>query len=365
MISSTTAGGAEAPAVRPIVDTPVSQPSWMSAAPSIRCAGVPARSQVSTNRTELEEFAEPGHEHEAGFGGDSPHRGLPVGRRVADVVTAGRAHRGEAFAQRAGHLRGLVDRQRGLHQERDPIPVPGPQPGHVLRGLHQDRRVRRLAEGALDLFVPGVADQRDRVPVGGEPPGLRVHLGHQRAGGVDHGQAAPGRLLADHGRHAVRGEHDGGAVRHLVELVHEHGAAVLELAHHAGVVHDLLAHVDRRALELERPLDDLDGPLHAGAERPRPGQQHLARRAGGRPPLGHGRGGAQRAQRGQPAGDDARQRADRGVGHGPDHRHRAVPGRGGQRRRLHVGQQRAVGGQPGPFDPADQVVHPHPLSPPE
>src|ERR1700750_1050511 len=59
MISSTTAGGAEAPAVRPIVDTPVSQPSWMSAALSIRCAGVPARSQVSTSRTELEEFAEP------------------------------------------------------------------------------------------------------------------------------------------------------------------------------------------------------------------------------------------------------------------------------------------------------------------
>ena len=59
MISSTTAGGAEAPAVKPIVDTPESQPSWMSSALSIRCAGVPARSQVSTSRTELEEFAEP------------------------------------------------------------------------------------------------------------------------------------------------------------------------------------------------------------------------------------------------------------------------------------------------------------------
>ena len=59
MISSTTAGGAEAPAVRPIVDTPVSQLSWISSAPSIRCAGVPLRSQASTSRTELEEFAEP------------------------------------------------------------------------------------------------------------------------------------------------------------------------------------------------------------------------------------------------------------------------------------------------------------------
>ncbi len=59
MMSSTTAGGAEAPAVRPIVDTPASQPSWMSDGPSMRCAGVPARSAVSTSRTELEELADP------------------------------------------------------------------------------------------------------------------------------------------------------------------------------------------------------------------------------------------------------------------------------------------------------------------
>src|SRR2546422_6963387 len=38
--------------------------------------------------------------------------------------------------------------------------------------------------------------------------------------------------------------------------------------------------------------------------------------------------------------------------------HDALPisGRAGQRRRLHVGEQRAVGGQFGPFGPADQVV---------
>jgi len=59
MISSTTAGGADAPAVRPITDAPASQPSSMSSGPSIRCAGVPARSQVSTSRTELDEFADP------------------------------------------------------------------------------------------------------------------------------------------------------------------------------------------------------------------------------------------------------------------------------------------------------------------
>src|SRR4029077_3899195 len=58
MMSSHTAGGADAPAVRPIVDTPASQPSWMSDGPSMRCAGVPARSAVSTSPTEMEALAD-------------------------------------------------------------------------------------------------------------------------------------------------------------------------------------------------------------------------------------------------------------------------------------------------------------------
>ena len=59
MISPTTAGGADAPALRPTVETPASQPSSMSAGPSISSAGTPARCAVSTSRTELDEFAEP------------------------------------------------------------------------------------------------------------------------------------------------------------------------------------------------------------------------------------------------------------------------------------------------------------------
>src|ERR1700746_2598563 len=49
----------------------------------------------------------------------------------------------------------------------------------------------------------------------------------------------------------------GAPAGHLVKFAHDHRAAVLELAHHPGVVHDLLAHVDRPAADLERPLDDL------------------------------------------------------------------------------------------------------------
>ena len=50
--------------------------------------------------------------------------------------------------------------------------------------------VGRLARGADDLLVALVADQQDVVVLGGEPAGLIVHLGDQRAGGVDRAQVA-------------------------------------------------------------------------------------------------------------------------------------------------------------------------------
>ena len=40
----------------------------------------------------------------------------------------------------------------------------------------------------------------------------------------------------------------------------------LEVFHHVLVVHDLVAHVDRRAVFLQRALDDLDRAHDAGAK---------------------------------------------------------------------------------------------------
>jgi hypothetical protein len=110
-----------------------------------------------------------------------------------------------------------------------------------------------------------VADEQDVVVVPGEALGLLVHLGHQRAGGVDGAQVALGRLLVHGRRHAVRGEHHERALRHLVGLVHEDRAAVLEGLHDVLVVHDLLAHVDRGAIGLQRLLHGHHGPVHARA----------------------------------------------------------------------------------------------------
>jgi hypothetical protein len=74
-------------------------------------------------------------------------------------------------------------------------------------------------------------------------------------------------------RDAVRREHHGRALGHLVELLDEDRAARLEVGDHVLVVHDLLAHVDRGAVEVERLLDGDHGPVDAGAVAARRRQQ--------------------------------------------------------------------------------------------
>jgi hypothetical protein len=70
----------------------------------------------------------------------------------------------------------------------------------------------------------------------------------------------------------VRGDDEHAARRHLVDLGHEHRTALLQVVDDVCVVHDLPAHVDRRAKAIECPVDDVDGAFDAGAERPRVGQ---------------------------------------------------------------------------------------------
>ena len=101
--------------------------------------------------------------------------------------------------------------------------------------------------GAFDFRMPGMADEHDVATFARVPRDFHVHLGHQRTGGVEHREAAP-RGFVLHGRgHAMRGEDDRGAVGHLVELVDEHRAELAQALDHVHVVHDLVAHVDRRA----------------------------------------------------------------------------------------------------------------------
>ena len=146
------------------------------------------------------------------------------------------------------------------------------QPRHVLDGLHQVHLAGDLADRALDLGVAGMADQDDLAPANRVAPAFGMNLGDQRAGGVDHRQPALGRLLLHPFRHAVGAEHRHRAGRDFVELVDEHRPAGAQVLDHVPVVHDLVTDIDRRPVFLERALDDLDRPLHAGAEPARLGQ---------------------------------------------------------------------------------------------
>jgi hypothetical protein len=72
-------------------------------------------------------------------------------------------------------------------------------------------------------------------------------------------------------RDAVGGKDDREAVGNLVEVGDEDGAFRLQAVDDELVVDDLVAHVDRRAVALQRQLDDADRPVDAGAEAARGG----------------------------------------------------------------------------------------------
>ncbi len=66
--------------------------------------------------------------------------------------------------------------------------------------------------------------------------------------------------------------HRRAVVGHIVEFVDENRAARTQALDDETVVHDLMAHVNRRAERFERAFDDLDGAIYAGAKTTRVGE---------------------------------------------------------------------------------------------
>ena len=62
---------------------------------------------------------------------------------------------------------------------------------------------------------------------------------------------------------------------HLVELADEDRALPPQAFHDVFVVHDLVAHIDRRAMDRERLLDRIDGTDDPGAEAARGTEQNV------------------------------------------------------------------------------------------
>ena len=205
------------------------------------------------------------HQHQLALAGQLLDRDLAVGGRVTDVVGLRRGDVREALAQTGDDLPGLVDRERRLGDEGDVVGIGELERVDVGDRLDQDDVLGRLAGGPLDLLVTLVADEHDRVPLLGELARLDVHLGHQRAGGVDRAQVALLGVRVHARGDPVGGEDDQLALRHLGLLLDEDRAALRQLLDHVLVVDDLLAHVDGWPVHVERVLDRLHGPVDTGA----------------------------------------------------------------------------------------------------
>src|SRR5690606_14426184 len=131
------------------------------------------------------------------------------------------------------------------------------------------------AQRALDFGVPPVADHDDLAAFLAHAGDLDVDLGDQRTRGVEDALTALFGLGADGARDAVRREDHDRACGGVFEFVDEDGALGAQVFDHVAVVHDFVAHVDRRPVDFQCALDDLDGPVHAGAETARLCQDDL------------------------------------------------------------------------------------------
>ncbi len=128
---------------------------------------------------------------------------------------------------------------------------------------------------ALDFRMPRMADQDHVAALARVTRDFHVHLGHQRTGGIEHLQAAPVGLVrtacetpcalkitvASSGTWSSSSTNSAPSPRSRSTTI--------------AVVHDFVAHVDRRAEQHHRPLDDIDGAIDAGAEAARVGEQNL------------------------------------------------------------------------------------------
>ena len=93
---------------------------------------------------------------------------------------------GKRDLQRLHHVLGVVDGERRLGDEGQVIGIGRLKPCDVVHGLDQGRRaLGQLAHGADDLGMAGMADEDDVAAALVVDLRLAVHLGHQRAGGVD------------------------------------------------------------------------------------------------------------------------------------------------------------------------------------
>ena len=238
-----------------------------SAASSTSSAGAAGPLGDLDEARELDEFCEPDDQHQVAVARERADGVLAVLGRVADVARRrGRRASGTRSRSALDDARRLVDRERRLRQVGDPL------------GVGELELVDLVARSRSRACAPAPRRRCPRPPRGPRGRRARCRAPRRRSGAPRRGPWRPaGRSRRSRrararrparapparrrGRRRSRSRPRGTSSSSSTNTA----PALLELADDVRVVDDLLAHVDRRAALLERPLDDLDRALDAGA----------------------------------------------------------------------------------------------------
>ena len=214
------------------------------------------------------------HDHQLHLRRDCLDGDLAVLGGIADVIARRILDIRELLTEHADGIHGLVHGQGGLG-EPDQLGALGELQGvHIGLSIDQVDHVWGLARGAFHFLVSVVADQHDLVALTRKADDLMVHLGDQRAGGIQGIELQGASLLVHHRGNAMGGKHHVGAVGNFGGFIHEDHAALFKGGHHVLVVHDLLAHKQWRPVLFQGFFHSFDCAIHTGAITARCGQQN-------------------------------------------------------------------------------------------
>jgi hypothetical protein len=82
-------------------------------------------------------------------------------------------------------------------------------------------------------------------------------------------------MLTHRLRYSMSAEYHGVPGRHLVEVLDENRALRAQIIDNKFIVHNFVAHIDRRTVDRQRAFDDFDCAVDTGAETAGFGEENL------------------------------------------------------------------------------------------
>ena len=93
-----------------------------------------------------------------------------------------------------------------------------------------------------------------------------MHFGNQRTGCIKDPQLPLLSLLSDRLRNAMGTENHNHIIGHLMEFLDKDGTALAESIHHELVMHHFVTDIDRGTKDIQGAIDNINGPINAGAK---------------------------------------------------------------------------------------------------